>query len=279
VHKEHFFADPEDADYEKEMKKQGITVKVAQHLARKLSRAPFSAPWKVAVIPDAEDLNPDAQNVLLKTLEEPPAGSLLILIAKSPGSLLPTVLSRCRILRFPALSDGTLRSILMDTYGQKKEAAERAVREAGGNLTLALRSADPEWIEFREKVRADLDRGLSGTDLDWLLVGQEYEKWEPGVLGERERTATQRKAELGSLALQVYLGLWTARRDGNEPIPQNLAGLLPELAIRAIREHQDLLDTNLGLKMVLDRFFMQLREARAKGVLPEKPLVGTILGI
>lgn len=279
VHKDHFFADPEDSDYDKEMKKQGITVKVAQHLSRKLNRAPFSAPRKVAVIPDAEDLNQDAQNVLLKTLEEPPADSLIILLCRSTGSFLPTVLSRCRMVRFPALPEATIEEALVRDHGWKREEAKKAARESGGNLTQALRSNDPEWADFREKVRADLDRGLLGSDLDWLSVSQEYEKWEPGVLEEGEKTATQRKAELAFLVFQAYAGLWMARRAGAEPIPAGLSSLSPDLALKAIQVHQDLLSTNLGMKMIMDRFFLGLREALVKGALPVKPLVETALGL
>lgn len=279
VHKAHFFADPEDSDYDKEMKKQGITVKVAQHLSRKLNRAPFSAPRKVAVIPDAEDLNPDAQNVLLKTLEEPPSDSLIILLCRATGSFLPTVLSRCRMVRFPALPDPTVEALLAGPYGWKKEDAQRVAREAGGNLTQALRSLDPEWQEFREKVRSDLDRALQGSDLEWLSLSQEYEKWEPGILEEGEKTATQRKAELAFLVFQSYAGIWMARQAGTEPIPAGLSSLPPDLVLKALQVHQDLLSTNLGMKMIMDRFFLHLRSVFAKGASPEKSLVETALGL
>src|SRR5262249_54559789 len=151
--RDHFWGDDPD-----EKKKNELTVKVALSLSEKLHRAPFSAPVKVAVVLDAEKMNDQAQNALLKTLEEPPVKTLIILLADRMGDFLPTVRSRCRLNRFPALPPKTLEGLLAGVYGWDKSEAHQAAQEAGGNLPQALRSGNKEWNEFRDKVCADFDR-------------------------------------------------------------------------------------------------------------------------
>jgi DNA polymerase-3 subunit delta' len=261
VHRDYFWSDKEKDD----RKKQGIIVNTAKLLAGKISQAPFSAPLKVAVIPDAYQMNEDAQNVLLKTLEEPPAKSIIILLGEKTGDFLPTVLSRCRIIRFPLLASATIERLLTETRGWKKEEARKAALEAGGNMIQALREADPDWVSFREKVQSDLDRALTDPDEEWLSLVTEYDKWEPDFLEEREETPTQRKARVLRNILQVYITLWDRRLAGNAEIPKKLGSLPPGDVLKCLQKHQDLISTNLQARMILDHVFMELREGFQKG--------------
>ena len=265
VHRDFFWS--EDSE---DKKKQGIVVNVAKRLSEKLNRAPFSAPFNVAVIPDAEDLNMEAQNVLLKTLEEPPANSLVILLAEKTGDFLPTVLSRCRIVRFPALAAGKLEEILVRDYGWKKPEAFKASEEANGNLTFALKLNDENWAQFRDKVCGDFDRVLQGSDEDWLSLGSEYDQWEPDFLGEAELTATQRKGEVITAAIQVYLALWSRRLAGGAEIPTKLGNLPPFAVLKCLQKHQDMIPMNLSAKMILDHLFMELRDGFKKGGISDR---------
>jgi DNA polymerase-3 subunit delta' len=265
VDRDYFWSDdPEDR------KKQGIVVDVAKRLSEKLNRAPFSAPLKVAVIPNAEELNKDAQNVLLKTLEEPPANSLIILLAEKTGDFLPTVLSRCRLVRFPALPPATLEGILVRDYGWKKPEALKAAEEANGNLTLALKLGDENWAQFRDKVCADFDKAFQGPDEEWLALVGEYDQWEPDFLGDRELTATQRKGEVLTAAFQVYLALWSRRLWGGAEVPAKLATLPADVVLKCLQKHQDMIPMNLSSKMVMDHLFLELREGFKKGELLDR---------
>ncbi len=263
VHRDHFWSDDPD-----DKKKQGIVVDVAKRLSEKLNRAPFSAPFNVAIIPDAEELNKDAQNVLLKTLEEPPANSLVILLAEKTGDFLPTILSRCRLVRFPVLPAGTLEGILVREYGWKKPEAVKAAEEANGNLALALKLADESWTQFRDKVCADFDKAFQGPDEEWLSLVSEYDQWEPDFLGDMELTATQRKGEVLTAVLQVYLALWSRRLSGRAEVPARLASLPADAVLKCMQKHQDMIPTNLNSRMILDHLFLELREGFKKGKLP-----------
>lgn len=238
---------------------------MAKRLSEKLNQAPFSAPFKVAVILDSESLNKDAQNVLLKTLEEPPANTIIILLAEKTGNFLPTVLSRCRLIRFPALPFAKVENILIQSYGWAQVEAKKAAQEAAGNLALALKYGDGNWREFRDKVCADFDKALQGPEEEWMALVSEYDKWEPEFLSEGERTATQRKAEVLAAAFQVYLGLWSRRLAQEVETPQKLKSLPGDVVLKCLQKHQDMIPTNLNAKMILDHLFLELREGFQKG--------------
>ncbi|HJT22944.1 MAG TPA: hypothetical protein VJ873_00090 [bacterium] len=245
--------------------KNEITVEATRELDKKLSNAPFSAPCKVAVVAEADYMNTDSQNAFLKTLEEPPAKSLIILLAEKTGDFLPTVLSRCRLVRFPALPSPTIAGILEKDYGWKKPDAQNAAQEANGNLTLALKLGDEAWAQFRDKVCADFDRALQGPDEEWLALVNEYDQWEPDFLEDVERTATQRKSEVLQAALQVYLGLWSRRLAGEAQAPTKLSSLPPDAVLKCLQKHQDMIPMYLNAKMILDHLFLELREGFKKG--------------
>ena len=89
--------DPEDGKSRKQ-----IPVEEARGLPEFFAKTPAIAPWRVAIVDTADDLNPSGANAVLKTLEEPPERGIILLISHRPGALLPTIRSRCRTLRFTA---------------------------------------------------------------------------------------------------------------------------------------------------------------------------------
>jgi DNA polymerase III subunit delta' len=115
---------------------QFIKIDQVRELQRELSYRPVEAPLKVAVIEAAERMNPAAGNALLKTLEEPPGNSVLILLSENAPGMLPTVLSRCQRLAFSPLPSEALQEILIDE-GFEPEAARYAAVMAGGSLAKA----------------------------------------------------------------------------------------------------------------------------------------------
>ena len=119
---------------------------------------------KVAVIAPAERMNAAAANALLKTLEEPPPGTYVILVSEAPGRLAPTVLSRCRRLAAPVPTDAQARSWLV---AQGVSEPELALAQAGGAPLAALSHADAAvQDERRAWVAALSDPGrLSATRL------------------------------------------------------------------------------------------------------------------
>lgn len=90
-----------------------IKIGKVREVEKFLGLKPFSSPFKRVLIDGADKMNPEAQNCLLKTLEEPPANSLIILVSSAPKMLFRTVLSRCQFLKFHPLSENEMRLFLV----------------------------------------------------------------------------------------------------------------------------------------------------------------------
>ncbi|MFM7205993.1 MAG: ATP-binding protein [Planctomycetaceae bacterium] len=126
---------------------------------------------KLAVIMDADHFSEEAANCLLKTLEEPPQGAVIILVGAALERQLPTIRSRCQVIRFAPLADDVVRRIL-DREARAAGAApddaslDRAARAAGGSLARARLLLDPEVAAFRVRLLDLLaSRPLRGVDL------------------------------------------------------------------------------------------------------------------
>ncbi len=119
-------------------------------LCRNIALKPFMGGRKIAVIDDADYLPAEGANCLLKTLEEPPPRSVLILISTSPAKQLPTIRSRCQLIRFQPLPADTVAELLL-ARNLVDDAAEarRLAAHGGGSLHLALELADGELGSFR----------------------------------------------------------------------------------------------------------------------------------
>lgn len=122
-------------------------------LLHDLSLKPFRGRWKIAVIDDADFLAAEGANALLKTLEEPPPQALLILVGTSADKQLPTIRSRCQIIRFAPLADDEMHRLLIEQeIAADHDQAVAMTAFAGGSLTAAAQLADPEVLSFREQL-------------------------------------------------------------------------------------------------------------------------------
>jgi DNA polymerase III subunit delta' len=112
--------------------------------------------WRVVIVDAADDLNRSSQNALLKMLEEPPKQAVFLLIAHRPGGLLPTIRSRCRVLRVPLLDEATVQKGLHKLSDASDDAIMIAARSAGGSLRQALALLDPSMAVIRRETGAFL---------------------------------------------------------------------------------------------------------------------------
>jgi len=119
--------------------KRNITIDQVRQLQRRLFTRPTLGPRRAVIIDPADDMEKGAVNALLKSLEEPPAGTFFLLVAHRPGRLLPTIRSRCRMLRFAPLAPGQVDLILRREAPQADQATRAAaVAAAEGSPGAAL---------------------------------------------------------------------------------------------------------------------------------------------
>ena len=122
-------------------------------LCHDLSLRPYMGGRRVAVIDDADFLNAEGANCLLKTLEEPPPRSVLILIGTSPARQLPTIRSRCQLVRFQPLSAEVVAELLASQgLVTDRQLAQRVSLYSEGSLERAVELADPALWEFRGRL-------------------------------------------------------------------------------------------------------------------------------
>jgi DNA polymerase-3 subunit delta' len=131
-----------------------IPVDDVRKLTEFFSKSPASAPHRVAIVDAADDLNVNAANALLKTLEEPPPKGVLLMVAHSPGRLLPTIRSRCRRLAFSALPEAEVAQFVRDRDEVTEEEAIRLARMSGGAPGRALALAAAGAIGMDDAARA-----------------------------------------------------------------------------------------------------------------------------
>ena len=145
--------------------KEGGTLKVEQirTVRQSLTLKPYQGKYRVALFLRFQEANPNAANALLKTLEEAPPHAILILTADNAEQLLPTIVSRCEVLRLRPLPVETVESYLK-TRGADAESARLLAHVSGGRPGYALRLMDDKAaLEFRAKRLDDLQTLLKST--------------------------------------------------------------------------------------------------------------------
>lgn len=115
--------------------------------------------WKIFLIEEADRMNPAAQNAFLKTLEEPPPKTVLILITSQPGSLLPTIRSRCQTVAFAAWPFSLMKPFLEEKLGLSGEECSVLHSLSGGCPGRALRFHREGLLETRREVIGPLAGG------------------------------------------------------------------------------------------------------------------------
>lgn len=149
---------------------EGGTLKVDQvrEVQHSLSLKPYQAKYRVALFLRFQEANDNAANALLKTLEEAPAHAILLLTADTPEQLLPTIVSRCEILRLRALPVSAIESDLLER-GVDEERARLLAHISGGRPGYARKLIDDNTLLEKREERLD--------DLQTLLPAPRVEKF------------------------------------------------------------------------------------------------------
>lgn len=139
---------------------RNIGVDQVRSLQRLFNNAPSLSSRRVIIIDAADDLERSAANALLKNLEEPPPGTLFMLVSHAPGRLLPTIRSRCRMLRFSPLDTGQMKGILEKALPEAGELEIAALIKAGeGSPGRALSFAGLDLAGIESGLAAIADDG------------------------------------------------------------------------------------------------------------------------
>ncbi len=223
---------------------------------------PYSSPYKVYLVNEAEKMTTQAQNAILKTLEEPPEYAVILLLTTNVNSLLPTILSRCVVLNMKPVSDQQVRRFLMEQMQVPDYKAEICVAFARGNVGKAKNLASSE--EF-ENVKAEV--------LSLLKYIQDMEL--------HEMVAAIKKISDYKLEVSDYLDLisvwyrdvllFKATRDGNHLIFREEITAIRKAAqrssyegieevIRALDKAKRRLEANVNFDLTMELLLLTIQE-------------------
>ena len=132
---------------------------------------PYSSPYKVYIVDEAEKMNVQAQNALLKTIEEPPAYAVILLLTNNAEIFLPTILSRCVRLSLKAVPDEKIKAYLMENYEVPDYKADVCVAFAQGNVGKAIELAESEDFNEIKNSALQLIKRLDDIELYEMTEG------------------------------------------------------------------------------------------------------------
>ncbi len=167
-----------------------VPIEVMRELCGNFTLRTARGKGKVAILEDADDLNPSSANCFLKTLEEPPPRSVFILIGTSLDRQLPTIVSRCQVVRFQPLAEATVEELLHSAELPPDVDLGRLAKLSGGSPGQALLLADPDLWKFRR----DFVEAVSQPRIDTPALSQSLLKFaeEAG----KESASQRRRAAL-----------------------------------------------------------------------------------
>ena len=146
-----------------------ITVDEIRRVGRFLSLSAHDGGYRIVIVDPADDLNASAANALLKNLEEPPARTLFMLVTHVPGRLMPTIRSRCQIVRFDPLADAEVieaMAAMRPALPDEPDARMELARRAGGSVRNAILMTEYGGLE----IAAAIDTVLAGRPFDLGLA-------------------------------------------------------------------------------------------------------------
>ena len=200
---------------ERSADKKAIPVEEARRLPEFFAKAPAMAPYRVAIIDSADDLNVNSANAVLKTLEEPPPRGVLFLVSHAPGGLIATIRSRCRRLAFAPWPEGKVAAFAAERLGVPADEARRLAHMAGGAPGRALELAAAGALEIDAAAEALLARLPTADEAGLVALADKFRGGEGAarfsLLLERLAARVHEKAVSAAMGEGAAgLDLWAA---------------------------------------------------------------------
>ena len=251
---------PESQPNEDGRRRVNISIDQVRQVQRDARLKPFEGSCRVVIIDGAESLSEETANSLLKILEEPPDGVILVLLATDASSVLPTITSRCKLLELRPLPLSLVAGELKTRFGV---GDEEVARVSGGRLGWALQAMEaPDLLEWRAERLAAIEVTLQGG----LEARFAYAAYLASAFGENRDPAR--------VELELWQGWWrdvlvikaggpefVSNISRNETLTAVAAALsLPQIvrAVNMVREASDQLERNVNARLALENLMLSL---------------------
>lgn len=240
--------------------KRILRIGAIRALEREANFRPYEARTRIFIIEDADKMNDASANALLKTLEEPPETTHIILIASRADSLLATIRSRCQTIRFAPIPANEIEAHLIATDKFSPEDASLAAHASGGSIGRALEIVPASFRTQRSSMLEVLRAAISGDRCDLLRISEEMndarnkEELEEklgvleGLVHDVWVVANGSRAEIKNPEIAADIEQLAADAD-----PKFLAGWLKELEV-----FQENLIVNINRRIATDALFVSM---------------------
>jgi DNA polymerase-3 subunit delta' len=241
--------------------KRNLRVGAIRDLEREANFQPYEGAARIFIVDDADKMNDTASNALLKTLEEPPPTSHIILIAARADSLLATIRSRCQTIHFSPVDSTEIEKFLVDTERFSPEDAAVAARVSGGSIGRALGIVPSSFRTQRSAMLGILKAVVAG-DKRGILAGSEE------MTDARNKTEYEEKLEI--LEGLVH-DVWVCRTSPGNPqirnvdLREDLSRLAEQTSSRALADWLSEFETlrenfvvNINRKIATDAMLIKM---------------------
>ncbi|MDE7252376.1 MAG: DNA polymerase III subunit delta [Acetatifactor sp.] len=223
---------------------------------------PYSSPYKIYIVNEAEKMTQQAQNAILKTLEEPPEYAVILLLTTNVNALLPTILSRCVVLNMKPVADERVRKYLMEELQTPDYKADVCVAFARGNVGKAKALASSEDFEHVKNEALSLLKFIRDMELyevvtavkkigDYKLEINDY--FDIMAIWYRDVLMFKATKDANNLVFREELGALRkcAQHSSYEGI---------ETVIKALDTAKRRLDANVNFDLVMELLFLTIQE-------------------
>lgn len=252
-----------DVFYVKATKTISISVDdIREQIVNEVKIKPYSYKRKIFIIDKADTMTSQAQNALLKTLEEPPKYVLIILIAENTENFLPTVLSRCVMMKFSPISVNLIKNYLINNCAMNENDAAFYAEYSIGSIGEALRlSGDENFYQMRNDIISCLDRLDAMDFVSAMFMAKEMEKYKA-------------YSELFDIMYMFYRDVFCMRlfKDDRYVIQKDKIGLIEKKAknlneqtiakrLDFIMDIKKKIRQNTAFRLSMEVLFMNLKES------------------
>jgi DNA polymerase-3 subunit delta' len=208
------------------------SIRMLQH---RINLSPNEGNRKIYIIEHADQMNVKTANAFLKTLEEPPPDTVIILTSTRPNALLPTILSRCQKIAFNALTRQVIEEELINSRALSTIEAKTFARIAGGNLEKALQLSESDAASSREEALRFLEMILQNDDLEAMKFATHYK-------------SSKTQNQLSEII--AYLIIWISDLAYLQNLPQEIVNL----------DRTELLERFYHRNSAVDRYGVEMLE-------------------
>jgi DNA polymerase-3 subunit delta' len=223
---------------------------------------PYSSPYKIYIVNEAEKMTQQAQNAILKTLEEPPEYAVILLLTTNVNALLPTIRSRCVVLNMKPVADAKVRKFLMEELQVPDYKADVCVAFARGNVGKAKALASSEDFENIKNEALSLLKYIQDMELHEMVAAikkiGEYkleinDYFDIMAIWYRDVLLFKATKDANHLVFREELGALRkcAQRSSYEGI---------ETVIRALDTAKRRLEANVNFDLVMELLFLTIQE-------------------